>query len=130
MLEYIDGAPPRGPLRAGRSGAAGSADCQCAGGRTPTPDPPSRPEARKHLVTARRASAKLLDFGLAKLMAADGDVTRTIEGAVLGTAAYMSPEQAQGRPLDARSDIFSFGAVLYEMLAGRRAFGGRLHAAS
>jgi serine/threonine protein kinase len=68
--------------------------------------------------------AKLLDFGLAKLITADADVTRTEEGTVLGTAAYMSPEQAEGRPLDARSDIFSFGAVLYEMLSGTRAFAG------
>jgi serine/threonine protein kinase len=68
--------------------------------------------------------AKLLDFGLAKVADADVDVTRTMEGAVLGTAAYMSPEQAQGQPLDGRSDVFSFGAVLYEMASGHRAFGG------
>jgi serine/threonine protein kinase/Tfp pilus assembly protein PilF len=68
--------------------------------------------------------AKLLDFGLAKIAEADVDVTRTMEGTVLGTAAYMSPEQAQGRSLDARSDVFSFGAVLYEMASGHRAFGG------
>ena len=68
--------------------------------------------------------AKLLDFGLATLVSADADVTRTQEGTVLGTAAYMSPEQAEGRPVDLRSDIFSFGVVLYEMLSGNRAFGG------
>jgi serine/threonine-protein kinase len=68
--------------------------------------------------------AKLLDFGLAKLVDIDADATRTVQGAVLGTAAYMSPEQAEGKPLDARSDVFSFGAVLYEMLSGSRAFAG------
>jgi serine/threonine-protein kinase len=70
-----------------------------------------------------RTGIKILDFGLAKL-AADADATRTAEGTVMGTAAYMSPEQAQGKSGDARSDIFSFGAVLYELLAGRRAFTG------
>ncbi len=69
------------------------------------------------------SGTKLLDFGLAKMTtdAAD-DATRTIAGTVLGTAAYMSPEQAQGRPADARSDVFSLGAVLYELLSGRRVF--------
>jgi len=72
---------------------------------------------------------KVLDFGLAKMqeMAADANNDATITGAtqagmILGTAAYMSPEQASGRPVDARSDIFSFGVLLYEMLSGRRAF--------
>ena len=68
--------------------------------------------------------AKLLDFGLAKLTDVDVDLTRTAEGVIVGTAVYMSPEQAEGKPLDRRSDAFSFGAVLYEMLTGRRAFGG------
>ena len=73
----------------------------------------------------KKGSAKLLDFGLAKLMAdADTDATQTLDGTVLGTPAYMAPEQAEGKPLDARSDIFSFGSVLYEMLSGKRAFGG------
>jgi serine/threonine-protein kinase len=68
---------------------------------------------------------KLLDFGVATLVAdADAAVTRTATGVVFGTAAYMSPEQAQGRALDARSDIFSFGSVLFEMLCGARAFDG------
>jgi serine/threonine protein kinase len=72
---------------------------------------------------------KVLDFGLAKMqeVAADASGDATITGAtqagmILGTAAYMSPEQASGRPVDARSDIFSFGVLLYEMLSGRRAF--------
>lgn len=72
---------------------------------------------------------KLLDFGLAKLseLYQQGESVdlSTIKGAVFGTAAYMSPEQAEGKPVDARSDIFSFGAVLYEMLSGRKAFSGR-----
>jgi eukaryotic-like serine/threonine-protein kinase len=78
---------------------------------------------------------KLLDFGLAKQGrgSAAEDVTQTIGGTqvgtIMGTPAYMSPEQAEGRPADARSDIFSFGAVLHEMLAGRRAFAGESAAA-
>ena len=74
--------------------------------------------------------AKILDFGLAKLMqpdpisADDATVThlKTEAGTIMGTFAYMSPEQAEGRTLDARSDIFSFGSMFYEMLTGRRAF--------
>jgi serine/threonine-protein kinase len=78
-------------------------------------------------------SAKVLDFGLAKLVApssvekpaqANTMVEATEAGVILGTAAYMSPEQARGRPVDRRSDVWSFGCVLYECLAGRPAFGG------
>jgi len=77
---------------------------------------------------------KILDFGLAKLRerpdgAVDSGSTAdalTEPGVGLGTAGYMSPEQIEGLPLDHRSDIFSFGAVLYEMLSGRKAFPGRL----
>jgi len=74
---------------------------------------------------------KVLDFGLAKLAetapSGGDETTRTVEattekGTILGTTAYMSPEQAAGRKVDARSDIFSFGSVLYEMVTGRRAF--------
>jgi serine/threonine-protein kinase len=71
------------------------------------------------------SGVKLLDFGLAKVAEAkEASVTQTLAGTILGTAAYMSPEQAEGKPADARSDVFSFGAVLYEMLSGRRAFEG------
>ncbi len=80
---------------------------------------------------------KVLDFGLAKAFAGDeADVNlshsptlsaqATRQGVILGTAAYMSPEQAKGLPVDRRSDLFSFGCVLFEMLTGRQAFPGKL----
>ena len=67
---------------------------------------------------------KVLDFGLAAVEGAAGEDTSAPGGKLLGTPHYMSPEQAQGKDADARSDIFSFGLVLYEMLTGRRAFDG------
>jgi serine/threonine protein kinase/Tol biopolymer transport system component len=83
-----------------------------------------------------KSGAKLLDFGLAKAavplstgVTLTAAVTRTTpvtqQGTIVGTFQYMSPEQVEGKEVDARSDIFSFGAVLYEMLTGRRAFAGK-----
>jgi serine/threonine protein kinase/tetratricopeptide (TPR) repeat protein len=84
-----------------------------------------------NILVAKSGYAKLADFGLAKPTDTKAtDVTRTLgveptrPGMIVGTVAYMSPEQASGGPVDARSDIFSFGVVLYEMIAGRRPFAG------
>jgi eukaryotic-like serine/threonine-protein kinase len=89
-----------------------------------------------NIMVTQDGLVKVLDFGLAKLTemnSEDSIETRstkhyspphTEEGVILGTVGYMSPEQAEGKSTDARSDIFSFGAVPYEMLSGRRAFQG------
>lgn len=71
-------------------------------------------------------TVKLLDFGLAKLGLSEARLTdgHTADGLIAGTASYMAPEQARGEPVDARSDLFALGVVLYEMLAGRRPFQG------
>lgn len=86
-----------------------------------------------NLIVAKNQTIKILDFSLAKqVVSADESKSRgqrpavreTREGTILGTAGFMSPEQVRGESADQRSDIFSFGAILYEMLTGRRAFQG------
>jgi eukaryotic-like serine/threonine-protein kinase len=123
VMEFVEGAPLRGPMpvedavRLARQIAEAMAEAHRKG--------ILHRDLKPANILQTRAGVKVLDFGLAKLATgADADATQTIEGTVLGTAAYMSPEQAQGKPLDERSDIFSFGAVLYELLSGQRPFTG------
>ena len=122
VMEYLDGVTLRGPLPVEEAVtlatqiAAALADAHRHG--------ILHRDLKPGNVMLTMSGAKVLDFGLAKSMNAEPGVTATNAGVVVGTMAYMSPEQAAGEHLDARSDIFSFGAVLYEMLSGERAFSG------
>ena len=123
VLEYVNGRPLQGPLAADAAvrlarQVANALEAAHAKGILHRDLKPS------NVLVTEDGTAKLLDFGVAKLVSTDQDATRTQDGTVVGTAAYMSPEQAQGQPIDVRSEVFSFGAVLYELLAGRRAFEG------
>jgi Tol biopolymer transport system component/predicted Ser/Thr protein kinase len=126
VMELVEGAPLKGPLSLDKA-------IEYAGQILDALD-----AAHKKGITHRdlkpanilvtKQGIKLLDFGLAKQTAPlnEADVTRALtgQGQILGTLQYMSPEQLQGKEVDARSDLFSFGCVLYEMLTGKRAFEG------
>ncbi len=126
VLEYLHGEPLRGPVTAGeaRNLAIQMADALRAAHERGILHRDLKPA---NVMVVRRdgmPNVKLLDFGIARLAEADVDATRTVAGDPIGTPPYMSPEQAQGQPVDERSDVFSLGAVLYELLFGRRAFPG------
>ncbi|HEY7189025.1 MAG TPA: protein kinase, partial [Vicinamibacterales bacterium] len=128
VMEFIEGTPLKGPLpvadalrlAAQIAGALSSAHGKGIVHR----------DLKPGNILVNERGAKLLDFGLAKMdaPALSGEVTQSVllteTGVALGTVAYMSPEQAQGQEVDARSDVFSFGVVMYELLSGRRPFGG------
>src|SRR6202049_1851289 len=129
VMEFIEGSPLHGPFPLDRTIRYAVQICDALDAAHKKSITHRDLKPANILVTA--SGVKLLDFGLAKMGTASAlpssdDATQAADltevGTVLGTAAYMSPEQAKGEQTDARSDIFSFGVVLYEMLSGRRAF--------
>ena len=130
VLEYVEGRPIKGPLpvtEALRLAAqiASALDEAHRKGILHRDLKPANIMVTAPLAgSLDRPTVKLLDFGLATLVDTDtdADVTRTAEGIIVGTPAYMAPEQSEGRQVDVRADIFSFGAVLYELLSGTGRF--------
>jgi serine/threonine-protein kinase len=126
VMEFVDGSPLKGPLPIERTVeyAAQILDALDAAHQKGITHRDLKPA--NILVT--KQGIKLLDFGLAKqaVRLGENDSTKALtdQGQIVGTLQYMSPEQLQGKEIDARSDLFSFGCVLYELLTGKRAFDG------
>src|SRR6202049_3959019 len=132
VMEYVEGKPLKGPIELHQELAlAGqSLDALDAAHRKGIIHRDLKPGN----ILVNKNGVKVLDFGLAKIEHApdpDGATKTqplTSEGSIMGTLQYMSPEQVEGKEADARSDIFAFGVVLYEMITGKPAFEGRSHA--
>src|SRR5262249_34733640 len=128
VMEYIEGTPLKGPVPLDQALAYAVQICDALDAAH-TKGITHRDLKPANILLAA-AGVKLLDFGLARVEPAstsdehDAALENGLTGAgtIVGTASYMSPEQIEGKPADARSDIFSFGLVLYEMVSGRRAF--------
>src|SRR6202011_1582019 len=127
VMEFIEGIPLKGPLPLDKA-------VEYAGQILEALDAAHRKglvhrDLKPANMLVTKQGIKLLDFGLAKQsgLLKQTDVTRALtqQGQIVGTLQYMSPEQLQGKEADARSDLFSFGCVLYEMLTGKRAFDGK-----
>ncbi len=125
VMEYVEGKPLKGPLSVHEALPFAIQVCEAlaAAHKARIIHRDLKPD---NILLTPQGGVKMLDFGLAKLQRRLEEdtltATITVRGVITGTAPYMSPEQAQGEPVDERSDIFSFGAVLYELLSGRRAF--------
>jgi serine/threonine protein kinase len=124
VMEYIEGTPLHGPLPPEQALKYAEQICDAldAAHRSGIVHRDLKPG---NILVASHG-IKLLDFGLAQIQASPGDPTvtqLTHAGAVMGTPSYMAPEQWEGKQADARSDIYSFGCILYEMLTGKRAAG-------
>lgn len=125
VMEYIEGVPLSGPMPLGKA-------LPLAGQVLDALDAAHKKgivhrDLKPGNILVTKQGVKLLDFGLARrtaVAATDETLTATVSGMVVGTVPYMSPEQAQGQAVDARSDLFSFGSVFYELLSGNRAFPG------
>ena len=117
VLEYIDGVPLRGPMATTELlpfavQVAQALEAAHRRGILHRDQKPANILVAGDGHAGEPRSAKLLDFGLAKALLDEADGTRTMDGTIAGTPGYMSPEQVQGRAVDARSDVFSFGVVL------------------
>src|SRR5450432_3725991 len=129
VMEFIDGTPLKGPLPLDQTLKYAAQICDALD--TAHKKGITHRDLKPANILVTKQGIKLLDFGLAKqsgpLKETDGTLTAAItsQGQILGTLQYMSPEQLNGKEADARSDLFSFGCVLYEMLTGRRAFEGQ-----
>ena len=129
VMEYIDGKPlsdvigAEAPLMPERAAEIAS-DVALALERAHASGLVHRDIKPGNIMLDSGGQTKVTDFGIARALTADGEATMTQTGMVIGTASYLSPEQAQGNPVDQRSDVYALGCVLYEMLTGSAPFTG------